>query len=243
MKINEKIKNFNLEYQKTGQLASLESEYLRNYYQIQTKRYQTLFSVINKYYTVNQELLDIGVFPGYFSYSLSKLGYNLKALDLRPDRIEDFIKKQVDIKKCDIETDKIPYSDNSFNGVILAALLEHLRINPLFSLREIRRVLKPDGCFLLQTPNMSWWKNRIRVLLNRSYDATPYFAFSLLENEGHTGHVRVYNMAEVKEILENTGFVVKDSFYLNNGDIVDKISVMNLPFSSFKKQLYLVAKK
>ncbi len=243
MEINREIKKFNQEYKKVGQIASLDSDYLQNYYKVQIKRYRTLFSVISQYYSADQKLLDIGVSPGYFTYSLSRFGYNLKALDLEPSRIEKFIKDKVQITKCDIETEKIPYPDNNFDGVILAALLEHLRINPLFSLREIKRVLKPNGRLLLQTPNMSWWKNRVRVLLDRSYDATPYFAFSLLEEEGHAGHVRVYNMSEAEEILEKTGFVIEDSFYLNNGEVVSSIPIEKTPFSSFKKQLYLIARK
>lgn len=90
---------------------------------------------------------------------------------------------------------------------------------------------------------MLWWKSRLRVLLGRSYDVTPYFAFNLLEKEGHAGHIRVYTMLEVIEIIEKTGFVVEDYFWLNSGQLVRRVPVKNNIFSSFRNQLYVVARK
>jgi predicted SAM-dependent methyltransferase len=38
--------------------------------------------------------------------------------------------------------------------VYLAEVFEHLRIDPIFRARELRRVLRPGGRLLLRTPNL-----------------------------------------------------------------------------------------
>lgn len=143
--MNRKINKFETEYDNLAGKIDIETDYLKNYYRAQKPRYLTNFSVIDKYFNTKDNILDIGISPGYFTYCLSRLGYKLKALDLKPERIDSLISDEVEIKKCDVEKDRIPFQDKCFDGIIFAALLEHLRINPIFSLREINRVLKPSG--------------------------------------------------------------------------------------------------
>ena len=51
---------------------------------------------------------------------------------------------------CDIQ--KIPYEDASFDTVISCETIEHVP-NPRLAIRELARVLKPEGRLLLTTPN------------------------------------------------------------------------------------------
>lgn len=48
--------------------------------------------------------------------------------------------------------EKLPFEDGSMSVVVLAEVIEHLRV-PDLVLREIRRVLRPDGTLLLSFPN------------------------------------------------------------------------------------------
>ncbi len=237
-----KIKTFSKEYGKIKDLVGGWSDYQKTYYRVQFRRYQTLFSIITREYDRKEKLLDIGISPGYFTYTLRKMGYQVEAVDLSPQRIDTFIKKEVPVSKTDIEKKRLPFQDNSFDGILFMALLEHLRINPLFTLREIWRVLKPGGRLLLQTPNLSWWETRLRVLLGQGFDVSPYFAYSLLEKEGHAGHIRVYNMKEALEILEESNFQIKDYYWVNNGELVLKRPHRGL-LSSHKRQIIIIATK
>lgn len=52
-------------------------------------------------------------------------------------------------------SEALPFSDASFDGVLLNEVLEHV-VGEVSTLREIRRVLRPGGHLALMSPNR-WW--------------------------------------------------------------------------------------
>ena len=92
--------------------------------------------------------------------------------------------------------------------VVCNEVLEHLRINPIFTFREINRVLRPRGTLLLSTPNLTslegWWDLAVRGQPANDL----YRVFGKLDTLGHVGHVRLYTPAEVAAFLEKMGFAV-----------------------------------
>ena len=66
-------------------------------------------------------------------------------MDINPDRSKHFIEKyNLDVKKCDIENEKIPFENDWFDFILFNEIFEHLRIDPIYTLREVNRVLKPS---------------------------------------------------------------------------------------------------
>jgi SAM-dependent methyltransferase len=62
----------------------------------------------------------------------------------------------------------IPYAENSFDVVISANVLEHVQ-DPDAVFREIRRVLRPGGVFVFQTPNKRHYVPAIARLTPHSF--------------------------------------------------------------------------
>lgn len=92
----------------------------------------------------------------------------------------------------------LPFADNCFDKVICSEVLEHI---PDYHsvLKEIRRVLKPEGIFAASVPRFfpEWicWK------LSKDYHS----------EEG--GHIRIFNSARLRQDIEKQGMV----FYGDHG--------------------------
>ncbi len=136
---------------------------------------------------------------------------------------------QIDLpfQHFNVESESFPYDDNQFDVVVFAEIIEHLLNNPCGVLREIRRVMKPDGVLVLTTPNVARLENVARMISGQNiYD--PY------SGHGPYGrHNREYNANELVQLLSHEGFKVEQSFtadvHQNNaGDFLDLERLRNL---------------
>lgn len=104
-----------------------------------------------------------------------------------------------------IETEEFPYPDASFDVVLFCELLEHLAINPVFALAEIHRVLRPGGHLIVTTPN-ALSIERLDCFVRASHQDVdrynPTFGYGARHN-------REYNPAELRLLLEETGFDIE----------------------------------
>jgi len=104
------------------------------------------------------------------------------------------------------ESDPFPYEDNTFDVVVYCEIIEHLLMNPVHTLREIHRVLRPSGKLLVTTPNVARFGNLIAIAEGRSiYD--PYSGFG-----PYGRHNREYSMPELLHLLRFCGFIEEASF-------------------------------
>ncbi len=182
------------------------SEWSKNYFHEGNKqRYLYDLKILKENYS-SGKILEIGSAPYHLTYILSKKCYDITGIDISPERQAAFISgNKLNIIKCDIELEPLPFEDNGFHYIIFNEIFEHLRINPIQTLREINRVLHPDGILTLSTPNLYSVRNIVNFLLGKGFD-DPYEEFLKLETIQHMGHVREYSVRQVKEFLEKTGF-------------------------------------
>jgi SAM-dependent methyltransferase len=109
-----------------------------------------------------------------------------------------------------VEVDRFPYPDASFDVVLCCEILEHLPHNPTQLLAEIHRVLQqPAGVLLLTTPNAVRWENLIRMWHGEN-------VYEQLSGYGTYGrHNREYTLSELTTLLEQCGFELIDSFAMD----------------------------
>ncbi len=196
--------------------ADLESWY-RDYALRQSRRLAVDLDIVSAYAAREAAVLEIGAAPPILTLALAQRELDVKAVDIDPARFAETIAAyDLTIAGCDIETEPLPFADRSFDVVILNEVLEHLRINPVFTLREARRALRDGGTLLLSTPNLRSL-NGIRNLLvhGRSYAVANnlYEEYEKLERVGHMGHVREYAPGDVKDLLGRVGFDVTELIF------------------------------
>lgn len=144
----------------------------------------------------------------------------------------------------------MPLNDETADLVTAMEVIEHL-INPDNMMKEVRRVLRPGGYFLLITPNLASWVNRIIFLLGHQ----PYNAeVSTVETFGvplklwkPSGHIRPFTLRVLKEMLAFYGFRIID--VKGSGDINPSNKAFKLLDSllayrpSLARRLIVLAKK
>ena len=117
-------------------------------------------------------VLDLGCGWGTLAWSLAQFCGHVVACDSTLERMQLLgIRRRLDQLKnlqlvCAGDSKHLPFPDNSFNAVVVNGVLEWVpsglpgnprEVQKEF-LKEIRRVLKPDGCLFLGIENRYAWK-------------------------------------------------------------------------------------
>jgi SAM-dependent methyltransferase len=192
-------------------------EWFDSYRQQHRRRLVADLWIVQRKLAPGARILEYGAVPLLLTVALVELGYEVSALDLAPQRFAAAIAElDLDVTGCDVETRPVPFGSEAFDAVLFNEFLEHLRIDPVFTLREAHRVLKPGGTLLLSTPNLRSFRGLKNLLVhNRGHAVSGgiYRQYEKLETLGHMGHVREYTTREVAELLGAIGFRVDEVVY------------------------------
>jgi SAM-dependent methyltransferase len=110
-----------------------------------------------------------------------------------------------------IEEDRFPYENDTFDLVLFCEILEHLPSDPIHPLAEIHRVLRPGGTLLLTTPNATRLENLVRMIHGEN-------VYEVLSGYGAYGrHNREYTLDELRTLLGGCGYDVSDLFAMDIG--------------------------
>lgn len=132
----------------------------------------------------------------------------------------------IDVRSVNVEKEKFPFADDRFDIVTCFETLEHLKYNPVPMLKEIKRVIKPDGLLVISTPNINSALSCIRILSGESPQMCPYYHIPV-ENPVSSGiiHPKEYTFKEMHILLSSLGFeiLVLDGLYTCEPRFKEKI--------------------
>ena len=103
---------------------------------------------------------------------------------------------------------RLPYADNAFDKVIVSEILEHIE-DDVAGLREIYRVLKPNGVVAITVPHANypfWWdpiNKTLETLLSRHIQHGVFAGI-------WANHVRLYQPDQLRKAAEAAGFIVEE---------------------------------
>jgi SAM-dependent methyltransferase len=158
-------------------------------------------------------LLELGSLPFHITLLVEKLrGYQITptagVVDERPvlrQRLHSraFAEEREYACACfDLEHERFPYTDESFDVVLFCEVIEHLTENPVFTLSEIHRVLRPGGALILSTPNAARTGNLMRLW----FGANVFDQYHLGSALRGTRHSREYTLGELLSLVTGCGF-------------------------------------
>lgn len=162
---------------------------------------------------VGGDTLEIGTGSGYGIEVIAPRVDRFVTLDKHVPAPELLQVPNVEFRRATVPP--LPFADESFDCVISFQVIEHIKDDALF-VREVARVLRPGGCFVVTTPNapMSLTRNPWHV---REYTADELRdllarSFSAVEMLGVAGNDRVmaYYEQNRRSVARITRFDVLD---------------------------------
>jgi SAM-dependent methyltransferase len=148
--------------------------------------------------------------------------------------------------QCD--KDKLKLPDRSFGSVIFCDILEHLIVDPMWTLLEINRVLKPGGHIVISTPNAGSTDRILRTFLGVQPGTETYIKPTAI----YQRHNREWTVPEIEQILQLCGF--SNLHYSTNSellsefenhllDVADRGGILRRPHFDFGPEITFVGEK
>ncbi|GAB6056785.1 hypothetical protein JCM15415_21010 [Methanobacterium movens] len=157
------------------------------------------------------KVLDIAAGFGNLSYQLNKRGFDVCAGDIDPSK---FVPKHIVCKKVDANRE-LPWKNEEFDYVISVETIEHLE-NPWKFIREIHRVLKPEGTLIITTPNVESLLSRLFFLFFGQLKLFGRF----YSDEDHITPIFSWNLDK----MINEKFRIVNLLY-NDYDVIPKVNL------------------
>lgn len=155
--------------------------------------------------------LDVGCSAGDFIIPISKASVNSYGVD-----IVDFstawatVSKQfnnIHFLKLNLDESNLPFNDSSLDLVTMMMVLEHV-FDVHHAVKEVSRVLVPDGIAVIQVPNIAYIKNRFDLLLG-NLPCTSNTEKRDNKTEWDGQHLHYFTLQSVKDLLNQHGLVVE----------------------------------
>ncbi|MCP5426459.1 MAG: methyltransferase domain-containing protein [Gammaproteobacteria bacterium] len=176
--------------------------------------------------------------PELIPYSIAELtGSNMQ---IDGDEIECCI------FECD--RDRLSYQDNHFGLVLFVDCIEHLIVDPLWTILEFNRVLKTGGRLVIATPNAAASFRIFKILQGQNPGTENEYKPSAI----YQRHNREWTPWEIATVLRSCGFT--DIEYSTNVSLMSDVELgllrkmqqdglLGKPFHYFGPELFVSAKK
>lgn len=156
----------------------------------------------NKTNILHEKNKLLHIAPEIFFYELFSSLKNIDYLSVDLDTNKKHIKEKMDIQE-------INYPDNTFDSIICSHVLEHVP-NDTKALKELYRVLRPDGHAIILVPiNKNFEESYEDPAIQTPEERLLYY--------GQSDHLRYYGV-DFEDKLKNAGFKIISNDFIQNMD-------------------------
>ena len=188
-------------------------------------RMEYVLEYVPKAKSKNSKILDLGCGGGVFLPILKNKGYKLTGVDISLEMIKlskEICKSTNTTASLSIgDCNKLKFDDNSYDVVIAVGLIEHQKTD-FAMIKEIQRILKPGGIFILTIRNYFSPYVRFRSIVSEILRFLKNTRRVLYKKEkykrGEDGYTRKWNSREHNplsffKLLRTNGFESISSRY------------------------------
>jgi SAM-dependent methyltransferase len=198
------------------------------------KTYRRRMAVVQRHFQRPGRVLDVGCAAGYFLSVMQAEGWDV--LGLEPsDAIRTRAEELLGAER--VRTGLLGEADlptAAFDLVTMWDVLEHIP-DPVAALREVRRVLKPEGRLILETQNVASLAARV---FGRRW-----------QHYKHTEHIYHFDRRTVARVLREAGFELLENRpwlggkYVSMGFIAERAGRLHPLLSGLLAPLRLVSRR
>ncbi len=165
--------------------------------------------------------LDIGCGDGFFlNYFHNQFpNWSLTGIDGSKSQLKKAENRKLTNEKVKFQffevADRLPFEDQTFDFIMLGEVIEHL-VDPDKCVQECYRLLKPNGVFVVTTPNLFSWYNRVLMF----FGVSPLFieystndssvGYGILKkikfDKKPVGHLRIFHPEALIDLLSLYNF-------------------------------------
>lgn len=158
-------------------------------------------------------VLDVGCGAGTLGVALKRRGAaQVIGVEVDPDAAAAAQEVLDRVHIGDVEVLDLPYGTSSFDYIILADVLEHLR-DPWALLKRLAPLLTAHGRLIVSLPNVRHW-SVLRGLLEGEW---IYLPAGILDR----GHFRFFTLKSGRALLESAGLTVLEVHPVCSGSVPD----------------------
>ncbi|MBI2902335.1 MAG: methyltransferase domain-containing protein [Candidatus Methylomirabilis oxyfera] len=158
-------------------------------------------------------VLDVGCGAGALGAALKRRGaVEVIGVEADPGAADAATRVLDRVHRGDIESLDLPYSPGTFDCIVLADILEHLR-DPWGLLRRLAPLLAPHGRLIASLPNVRHW-SVVRGLLGGDW---TYLPAGILDQ----GHLRFFTLKSGRALFEAAGLRIVEVHPVGGGLVPD----------------------
>lgn len=211
--------------------------------------------IINKYFSLNDNILDVACGAGRTTYGMYKLGYkNIVGIDFSKEMINSarqYMPTKIKFYCCNMY--ETPFNACSFDDVLIsynALMMVPTHSARIKALKEMNRVLSVGGILAFtasdreHNPKFSDFWNKEMLLWNKNKNDKRLYEYGdqIFTECGENVYIHFTTRLEIEKMLHSTGFELVESFFrdtIEEKDIVKKNSGDTMFYIAKKKQQFL----